>query len=115
MLMDSIIAMVVVGILAAGPGYLMAKANRLSANAKTQVQAIGQMQNLLATQSDSLCEENTAHAITIGGLSRVVEVTCTEVEFIQVDGQSVQGGNPAISLTLRDDGLFDGQVLHVSE
>lgn len=114
-LFESIIAMLVVGILAGGPAYLMASASAMGAYSDIQIQAIGQMRDLLAVQGQSLCTTPVPPAIVIQGRARSLTVSCTGAVAVTIAHISVQSSAPTISLSLTDDNLLGGQTLVVQE
>lgn len=114
-LFESIIAMAVVGILAGGPAYLMARASTVGAYSEIQIQAIGQMRNLLEVQGASLCTASVPPSILIQGRARSLTVSCANAVATNVGALSVQSSAPMITLSLTDDNLLGGQTLTVQE
>jgi Tfp pilus assembly protein PilE len=114
-LIESIIAMVIVGILTAGPAYVMARANFVSTSTRTQIMAISQMKNIIYREGASLCTNPAAPQIRINEALIKVKVLCTQISWIKVGPVFLDNITPAITLTLTDDALFDGQPLSVGD
>ena len=107
--------MAVVGILAGGPAYLMARASTVGAYSEIQIQAIGQMRSLLEVQGASLCTASVPPSIVIQGRARSLTVSCANAVATNVGALSVQSSAPMITLSLTDDNLLGGQTLTVQE
>ncbi len=114
-LFESIIAMVIVGILAGGPAYLMARAIAIGAYSDIQIQAISQMRNLLEVQGASLCTTSVPPTIVIQGRAMPLTVSCTNTVAATVGHLFVRSGVPIITLSLTDNDLLGGQTLAVRE
>ena len=114
-LIESIIAMVILGILTAGPAYVMARANLVSTSTRTQIMAISQMKNLMHREGASLCTNQAAPQIRINEALVEIQVLCTQVNWIKVGPVFVENIAPAIRLSMTDDAFFDGQPLSVGD
>jgi len=90
MLLESMVAMAVVGIIASGPAYIMSRATVSHGQSNAHAQAATQLRNLLQEHGNDLC--TTAPApITVNGVSLTVTVTCAPLsaDTIKVGGEVV--------------------------
>lgn len=79
MLLESIIAMAMVGIIAAGPAYIASRATVSQTQTNMHAQAAMQLRNLLQARGEDLCPDslNTIPSITVGTTSLAVTPSCT--------------------------------------
>lgn len=116
MLVESLVAMGLVGILAAGPAYMMSKVTAYGAQNHTEIQSIVSMRNILATQSADLCTQSAAPLMNLNGNEVKLAVHCELPEQITVGPVTVVAAKPKISLSVVDERIFgSSRPLVVSE
>lgn len=114
MLLESIVAMGMVGIIAAGPAYITSRASVSQTQSNMHAQAVMQLRNLLQTQGSVMCT-GTIAPITVGVTSLAVTPTCTVLgggaaitiagQAVDLDGTTIE---KSVSLSVTSAALFGG-------
>lgn len=114
MLLESMIAMGMVGIIAAGPAYITSKASVSQRQSNLHAQAVMQLRNQLQGQGSAMCPSTTS-TITVGVTDLTVTPTCTELDngatitiagkTVELDGTTIE---KRVSLSVTSAALFGG-------
>ena len=116
MLVEAVIAMALAGILAAGPAYMMSKVTASGTQSHTEIQSIVSMRNILAAQTDDLCNQSATPQINLNGNDVKLVVRCELPEQITVGPVTVVAAKPKVSLSVVDERIFGStRPLVVSE
>ena len=114
MLLESMVAMGVAGVIAAGPAYIASRAAVSQTQTNMHAQAIIQLRNLLQTQGSAVCF-GTAPVVTVGVTNLTVTPTCTSLSgssTITVAGKAVDltgtSIEKSVSLSVTSAALFGG-------
>ena len=116
MLLESVVAMGLAGILAAGPAYVMSKVIASSVRNQLETQSIVSMRNLLSAQSTGLCNPGNEPTINLNGSAVTLEVHCEAPQQVIVGPVTVTAAKPKVSLSLSSERSFGSpRPLVVSE
>ena len=114
MLIESIVAMGLVGIIAMGPAYVASRSAVAQRQAQHQTQAVMQLKNLIKNNGADLCTVSPAPAIAVGSTSLTATVTCeaTTASAITVGGVAVDLTGTEVAKSVRlavsNQSLFGG-------
>ena len=106
MLMEAVVAMSLLGLVALGPAYSLAKSSTINRQTSTQLQSAVQLKSLISSQGTTLCSSSNAPQIQIGQESYDVTVNCRSAELTSnVPGASAVA-LPLLSLSVDNTSLY---------
>lgn len=112
-LLDALIAMVLLAIVAVGPAYVVSRMAVAHKEMNVSSNAVMQLRALLQAEGNALC--GTSRAITLGGQTLPVTVSCADRGAVTVGGVTLAAADVPRSVELSVDSteLFGGGGLIV--
>lgn len=114
MLLESIVALGIVGIVAMGPAYIASRSAVAQRHAQFHAQAVSQLKSILKTNGASLCDASPAPSISVASTTLATSVTCSDLSAggITVNGVDVvTAGTPiekSVQIAVTSQTLFGG-------